>query len=134
MKLAALALLLAACSRPAAPPSCPGVVLHLAKVLNAEPTPAFIESHTKDCTDGPWVLAHKRCVLEATNQKEIDACVLPKAPAPRPTPEVAPSPAPAPKKPRGADCIADHECAATMTCVRWTTESGDPHATCEVPC
>jgi len=129
----ALALLLAACGKPADPPSCHGVVLHLAKVLHVEATPAFVDSNTKDCTDGPWVLAHKRCVLEAKTQKDIDGCVLPKAQAPAIAREPSPT-QPAPKKARGVDCIADDDCDAMMKCVRWTTEGGEPHATCEIPC
>jgi hypothetical protein len=86
VKLVALAML-AACTKPAKPPECRGVVEHLAKVIHAEPKGAWFDRDLRNCTDAPWTWAHKHCVIEAKNQKEIDACTLPVAPASGPSAE-----------------------------------------------
>ena len=60
-----------------------------------------------------------------------------------PAPGVAPTaqpPTPAPidaagtRKKLGEDCAGGAACALGLTCIPWTTEGGERHATCEMAC
>ena len=82
----------------------------------------------KECLDREWTEERRRCLRAATDVATIEAC------GPAPAPTLPAPPADAATNPIGGDCFRDTECGAAARCVPWTTESGERHATCEIPC
>ncbi len=93
-----------------------------------------LDAMGQECLDREWTEERRRCLLAASDVAAIDAC----EPAPAPTLPAPPVDAIATKSigraAIGADCVGDTDCGPAAKCVAWTTESGERHATCEVPC
>lgn len=82
-----------------------------------------------DCVDREWSDDRKRCLVAARDAAAIEAC----GPAPAPILTTAPPDA-VPSRSLGEDCLGDGDCEAPARCVAWTTEGGEQHSTCELPC
>jgi hypothetical protein len=89
-----------------------------------------LDAMAQECLDREWSEERRRCLLAAGDAAALDAC----GPAPAPILDVPATADARPTNPIGADCFGDADCGASAKCVTWTTEGGERHATCEIPC